>query len=84
MDYSDDKKINKLPYLFIHDKLIDSGLKKCMFCDAIISIDKAMRGNKHYKRNVHVIWGNVIEKAVLDCNNDKNVLNFFIYVFVRR
>ena len=83
MDYIDKKKvINFLIYLCICYKLIDRGLKKCVFYDAIISIDKAMTGNIHYKRNVHVIWGNVIEKAVLDCNNDKNVLNFLIYVFV--
>ena len=54
-----------------------------MSCDGIISIDKAITGNIYYKRNVLVILGNVIEKAILDCNNDKNVLNFLIYVSIR-
>ena len=53
-----------------------------MFCDAIICIDKAMTGNIFYKGNLLVIWDYLFEKAILDCNNDKNVLNFLIYVFV--
>ena len=53
-----------------------------MFYDAIISIDKAISGNIYYKGNLLVIWDYLIEKAILDCNNDKNVLNFLIYVFV--
>ena len=35
-------KCTKLPYLGIYAKLIYRGLKKYMFYDAIISIDKAM------------------------------------------
>ena len=54
-----------------------------MSCDAIISIDKAITGNIYYKRNVLVILDYLIEKAILDCNNEKKVLNFLIYVFVR-
>ena len=34
-----------LIYVLIHAKLIDRGLKKYMFCDAIISIDKSITGN---------------------------------------
>ena len=54
-----------------------------MFCDDIIGIHKAMTGNIFYKGNLLVIWVYLIEKAILDCINDKNVLNFLIYVFVR-
>ena len=53
-----------------------------MFCNDIISIDKAITGNIYYKGNLLGIWDYFIEKAILDCNNDKNVLNFLIYVFV--
>ena len=53
-----------------------------MFCDGIISIDKAMKGNIYCKGNLLVIWDYLIEKAILDCINDKNVLNFLIYVFM--
>ena len=53
-----------------------------MFYDAIISIDKVITGNIYYKRISQITWDYFIEKAVLHCNNDKNVLNFLIYVFV--
>ena len=55
-----------------------------MLYDAIISIHKAITGNIYYKENLLVIWDYLIEKAILQCNNDKNVLNFLIYVFVTR
>ena len=54
-----------------------------MFCDAIISIDKAMTGNIYCKGNLLVIWDYLIEKIILDFNNDKNVLNYLIYVFIK-
>ena len=76
------EKYTKHPYLCIYAKLIDRGLKKCMFCDAIIGIDKVITGNIYYKRNLLVIWDYLIEKAILDCINDKNVLNILIYVFI--
>ena len=66
--------------VFIHAKLIDRGLKKCMFCDAIISIDKAITGNMYYKRNFLVIWDYLIEKTILDYSDEKNVINILIYV----
>ena len=53
-----------------------------MFCDAIISIHKAMTGNIYYKGNLLAIWDYLIEKAILDSINDKNVLNYLIYVFI--
>ena len=43
------KKYTKVPYLCIYYKLIDRWLKKCMFCNAIISIDLVMTGNIYYK-----------------------------------
>ena len=73
------RKSTKLPYLCIYAKLIDRGLKKYMFSDAIISIDLPMTGNIFYIGNLLVIWDYLIEKAILDCNNDKNVLNFLIF-----
>ena len=54
-----------------------------MFYDAIISIDREITGNIYNKRNVLVIWDYLIEKAILDSINDKNVLNYLIYVFIR-
>ena len=53
-----------------------------MLYDAIISIHKAITGNIYYKENLLVIWDYLIEKAILHCNNDKNVLNFLNYVFL--
>ena len=53
-----------------------------MFYDGIIIIDEEVTGNIFYKENLLVIWDYLIEKAILDCNNDKNVLNFLIYVFI--
>ena len=53
-----------------------------MFCDDIIIIHKAMTGNIYYKGNLLAIWDYLIEKAILDCNNDKKVINFLIYVFM--
>ena len=67
----------------IYAKIIDGGLKKYMFCVAIIIIHKAMTGNIYYKGNLLVIWDYLIEKATLDCNNEKNVINLLNYVFVR-
>ena len=49
-----------------------------MSCDVIISIDKAISGNIYYKGNLLVIWDYFIEKAILDCIHDKNILNFLI------
>ena len=54
-----------------------------MFCDAIIGIDKVNTGNIYCKGNLLFIWGYLIEKAILDCIDDKNVINFLIYVFIR-
>ena len=54
-----------------------------MFCDAIISIHKAMTGNIYHKGNLLVIWYYLIEKAIVDFNNVKKVLNYLIYVFIR-
>ena len=54
-----------------------------MFYNAIISIHKAITENIYYKGNLLVIWDYFIEKAILHYNNDKNVLNFLIYVFIR-
>ena len=54
-----------------------------MSYDAIIRIDKTMKGNIYYKGNLLGIWDYLIEKAILDCISDKNVLNFLIYVFIR-
>ena len=54
-----------------------------MFCYAIVSIDLPMSGNIYYKGNLLVIWDYLIEKAIWDCIDDKNVLNFLIYVFIR-
>ena len=54
-----------------------------MFCDAIIIIDKAMTGNVYCKENFLVVWDYFIEKAIYDCIDDKNILNFLIYVFIR-
>ena len=53
-----------------------------MFCDGIISIDREITVNIYYKGNLLVIWDYLFEKALLDCINDKNVLNFLIYVFM--
>ena len=53
-----------------------------MFFDAIISIHKVMTGNIYCKGNLLVICDYLIEKAILDCINDKNVLNFLIYAFM--
>ena len=53
-----------------------------MSCDDIIGIDKAMTGNIYYKGNLLVIWDYFIEKAILDCINEKNVINLLIYVFI--
>ena len=72
----------KLPYLCIYHKLIDSGLKKYMSCDAIIICHKAMTGNIYYKGISQGTWDYLIEKALLHCINEKNVLNFLIYVFI--
>ena len=56
LDWVEKKNVlNFLIYVFIHAKLIDRGLKKCIFCDVIISIDKAITGNMYYQRNVLVI-----------------------------
>ena len=77
------EKCTKLPYLCIYHKLIDSGLEKYMFCDAIISIDKSITGNIYCKGNLLVICDYLIEKTILDCINDKNPLNYLIYVFIR-
>ena len=76
------KKYTKLPYLCIYYKLIDRGLKKCMFHDAIISIHKVITGNIYYKGNLLVIWDYLIKNAILDCIKWKNILNFLIYVFI--
>ena len=46
-----------------------------MFYDAIISIDREITGNIYSKENLLVIYDYPIEKAILDFNNDKNVLN---------
>ena len=54
-----------------------------MSCDAIIIIDKVMTENIYYKRNLLVVWDYLIEKATLDCIDDKNVINFLIYVLIR-
>ena len=54
-----------------------------MSYDAIIRIDKTMKGNIYYKGNLLGIWDYLIEKAVLHSNFDKIVLNFLIYVFIR-
>ena len=54
-----------------------------MFYDAIISIDKEITGNIYYKGNLVGIWDYFIEKAILHCNNEKNVPNFLIYVFMQ-
>ena len=43
---------------------IDRGLKKCMFCDAIISIDKAIIGKIYYQRISQSTWDYLIEKAI--------------------
>ena len=52
----DDKNVlNFLNYVLIHARIIDRGLKKYMFCDATIIIDKAMTGNIYYKENLLVI-----------------------------
>ena len=77
------RKSTKLPYLCIYAKLIDRGLKKYMFYDAIISIDREITGNIYSKENLLVIYDYPIEKAILDFNNDKNVLNYLIYVFIK-
>ena len=53
-----------------------------MFCYAIISIDKSMTWNIYYKGNLLVICDYLFEKAILDCIDDKKVINFLIYVFV--
>ena len=53
-----------------------------MFYDAIISIHKAITGNIYYKENLLVIWDYFIQKAILHCDNDKNLQNFLIYVFM--
>ena len=55
-----------------------------MFSDGIIIIDEEVTGNIYYKENLLVIWDYLIEKAILDCNNDKNALNFIICVFMLR
>ena len=60
----------------------DRGLKKCMFCDAIIITNKVMTGNTYYQWISQSTWDYLIEKATLDCIDDKNVLNFLIYVFM--
>ena len=54
-----------------------------MFSVAIISIDEEITGNIYCKGNLLVIWDYLFEKAILDCIDEKNVLNFLIYVFVR-
>ena len=41
-----------------------------------------MTGNIYCKGNLLVIYDYLIEKAILDCINDKNVLNFLIYAFM--
>ena len=53
-------------------------------CDGIISIDKDITENIYYQRISQSTWDYLIEKATLDCINDKNVLNFLIYVLIRR
>ena len=53
-----------------------------MFYDAIISIDREITGNIYCKGNLLVIWDYLIEKAILDFNNVKKVLNYLIYVFM--
>ena len=42
-----------------------------MSCAVIISIDKAMIVPIYYKGNLLVIWDYFIEKAILDCINEK-------------
>ena len=54
-----------------------------MFSDAIISIHKVMTGNIFYKGILLVIWDYLIEKAIQDYSDEKKVLNFLIYVFIR-
>ena len=54
-----------------------------MFYDAIISIDREITGNIYCKGNLLVTLDYLIEKAILDFNNDKNVLNYLIYVFIK-
>ena len=53
-----------------------------MFYDDIISIDEEITGNIYYKGNLLVIWDYLIEKAILDCIDEKKVINFLIYVFM--
>ena len=80
----DDKNVlNFLNYVFIYAKLIDRGLKKYMFCDAIIITHKVMTGNIYYQWISKSTWDYLIEKDTLDCINDKNVLNFLFYVLIR-
>ena len=57
--------MNFLIYLFIHAKLIDRGLKKYMFCDAIISIDKGMTENIYYQRISQSTQDYIIEKTYI-------------------
>ena len=54
-----------------------------MFCVAIISIDKEMKGYIYNNGNLLVVWDYLIDKAILNWVNDKYVLNFLIYVFIR-
>ena len=54
-----------------------------MFYDDIISIDEEITGNIYYKENLLVIWDYLIEKAILDYSDEKKVINFLIYVFIR-
>ena len=49
------KKYTKLPYLCIYQKPIDRGLEKYMFCVAIISIDKEMKGYIYNNGNLLVV-----------------------------
>ena len=51
-----------------------------MFGDTIIIIDKAMTGNIYYKEISQGTWYYVIGKILFDYIEDKNVLNFLIYI----
>ena len=59
------KKSNKLHYLCIYHKLIDSGFRKCMSCDVIIICHKAMTGNIYYQWISLGTWDYLIEKSYI-------------------
>ena len=55
-----------------------------MFSDDIISIDEEITGNIYITNGFHrVLMIILLKKPILDCINDKNVLNFLIYVFMQ-